>query len=91
MDFNTLEERETAVTDSKNFLDTLIAEKQLDPSSVSNSEIRKAENELKKNEKALEKYKSGVSDKVTVTAYLSKNKKTTTTNKSFTITKSGLN
>jgi hypothetical protein len=91
MDFNTLEERETAVTDSKNFLDTLIAEKQLDPSSVPNSEIRKAENELKKNEKALEKYKSGVSDKVTVTAYLSKNKKTTTTNKSFTITKSGLN
>jgi len=91
MDFKTLEDLETAVTDSKNFLDTLIAEKQLYPSSVSNSEIRKAENDLKQKEKDLEKYKSSVSDKVTVTAYLSKNKKTTTTNKSFTITKDGLN
>ena len=72
-------------------LDTLIAQKDIDNSSVSNSEIRKAQNNLKDSIKELEKYKSSASDKVNVTAYLTKNKKTTTVSKTFTITKDGLN
>lgn len=57
---------------------------------VNNSKIKTAQNELKKSQKELEKYKSSVSDKVEVTAYLTKNKKTTTVNKTFTITEKGL-
>lgn len=91
IDFKTLEEKTIAVNESKSNLENLITQKQNDHSSVTNSEIRQAENNLKETEKELEKYKSSVANSISVTAYLSKNKKTTTVNKSFTITEEGLN
>jgi hypothetical protein len=90
VDGETLKLLEDDVAGKQVDLDTLIALKKIDPT-VSNSEIRKAENELKDSQKELEKYKSSASDKVTVVAYLDKNKKTTTVSKTFTITENGLN
>jgi hypothetical protein len=91
IDFTTLSALEGKVNSAKTELDTLKAEKEINPSLVTNSEIREAENKLKNAEKELEKYKSSVANSINVTAYLSKNKKTTTVNKSFTITEEGLN
>jgi hypothetical protein len=90
IDNDTLKELEEDVAEKQADLDTLIALRNIDPT-ISNSEIRKAENKLKDSQGDLEKYKSSASDKVTVVAYLDKNKKTTTVSKTFTITENGLN
>ena len=87
---DTLKEKESDVEQKLIDVEILIALKK-SGSNVSNSEIREAENNLKDSIKELEKYKSSASDKVNVTAYLTKNKKTTTVSKTFTITKDGLN
>ena len=87
---DTLKEKESDVEQKLIDVEILIALKK-SGSNVSNSEIRKAENNLKDSIKELEKYKSSASDKVNVTAYLTKNKKTTTVSKTFTITEKGLN
>ena len=90
IDSKTLKDLESDVELKLIDVEILIALKK-SGSNVSNSEIRKAENDLKDSTKDLDKYKSSASDKVTIVAYLNKNKKTTTVSKTFTITENGLN
>ena len=91
IDKDTLSILDADVASKLNELEGIKSQMNINNGSVPISELRAAEDTLKGAQKTLEKYKSGVSDKVTVTAYLSKNKKTTTTTKSFTITENGLN
>jgi hypothetical protein len=87
----TLTEYKNAVTEAKNEYENLKNEKEINSNSVTNSQLREAKNNLEEKEKELKKYEKSASDKVEVTAYLTKNKKTTTINKSFTIGEKGLN
>ena len=68
----------------------LKTQKVADNNSVTNAQLKKAENDFNEKEKDLKIYKLDNSDSVKVETYLSKNKKTTTVNKTFTITENGL-
>jgi hypothetical protein len=90
VNFETLTVKKKAVEDALATYIVLKTQKVADNNSVTNAQLKKAENDFNDKEKELKKYEGSVSSSVEVTAYLSKNKKTTTVNKTFTITENGL-
>jgi hypothetical protein len=90
INFTELTKLKKAKDDAFNTYVVLKTQKVADNNSVTNAQLKKAENDFNDKEKELKKYEGSVSSSVEVTAYLSKNKKTTTVNKTFTITENGL-
>jgi len=79
------------ITDAKTALQSAEQEYETNPGPNTKSKLRGCKQKLEDAERDLKIYKTDNSDSVKVEAYLSKNKKTTKTNKSFTITENGLN